>query len=193
MNHGNNNFARSEEMKAAFELLTDRTRNVNPAAFDVEDSPFVSDELIRAILQFPQFTVRFLTMLREARFPGEVYADAGRRFEPHYVCSLVQENLRGVDPRDRDKVMDAINKAMVATGLTGAFKVLACLVLTEICAGSGLIPFTIFFIIAGFLVILGTTAIELVLVIARQIIGSYLQNGQIGVFPLDCAPQPVAV
>lgn len=193
MNHQNKDFARAEEMNAAFELLKNRTPNVNRAAFDVQEFPYISDDLIRAILQFPQFTVRFLTVLRDARFPGEVYADASRRFEPNYVCNLIQENLRDVDPSDRDKVMDAINKAMVAIGLFGALATLACFLLAEICAELGLIPVTIFFIIAGFLVLLATAAIELVLVIVQQIIGSYLQNGQIGVLPLDDVSKPVAV
>jgi hypothetical protein len=185
MNRQNKNFARPEEMNAAIELLKRRTLNLNPGAFDVQDLPFIPDELIRAILQFPQFTVRFLTALRDARIPNEQYAEAGRRFEPNYACSLVQENLQGVDPRDRDKVIDAINKAMVAIGIFGALATLACFVLAEICAELGLIPLTIFLIVAGFFVILATAAIELILVIVLQIIGSYLQNGQVGVLPID--------
>lgn len=193
MNHPNKDFAYPEEMKVAFELLKNRSQNVNPAAFDVQDFPYIPDDLIRAILQFPQFTVRFLTALRDARFPSEVYADASHRFEPNYVCKLVQENLQGVDPQDRDKVFDAINKAMVAIGIFGALATLACFVLAEICAELGLIPFTIFFVIAGFLIILATAAIELVLVIVMRIIGAYLKNGQVGVLPLDDVSKPEAV
>jgi len=164
-----------EDTKAALTLLREMIGDAKPIPEGLDATSVLYPWMVPTILEIPQATVQFLQNLRRIDPEDFRRSAAGLRWKEHEHADRIFSELRRRDPRDVDGNREWLGRALAVIGITGPLVMLAAAGIAVLLLKLGPVGViaAIIALILGFIVLLSSVVIMIVLVAVNALLGGH--------------------